>query len=1069
MSLLLTLVLAGGQWGPTVVDGVPLWRSSTSAMHGATMGETAWADVDGIHALVMTGDTWFVVGDGETVHALPAEAFTVEAWVQIDAPQEWGGIVSALQDNGSFEKGWMLGYRKDRFAFAVSTEGYGDADGTMTYLVAPEPFTPGAWHHVAGTWDGETQKLYVDGVLVAEDATQEGAVRWPATAPFSFGAYRDKDEHYCMRGLLGPVVIHDTPRDADMADLASRPVREPATSLVELTFPGPDVRRFEANRVPGEDVQRILRLPWNTPASVTVDADLLVRVDAAGADGGLLSALSDEAGQVAGWSLGLNGGVPSLRVWRSGGAQDIRAAAPIEPGEWTFITVGADATTASLQVNGVRRMERSLLGPLRSASHRHLVLAGRRADTTDGTLAVEVAAVNVFAGRRTHAAVEVAAAKALAVLPPPPAVDAGPIVRTLGDGRWSVEWITGDDDQALLEWSINDEPLTLERAHEDGRWRRVVVQTPRVPVGADDAQLRVRVLSRTAWGAMRTGPIHVVDLGTDLSGAGRGYVLYLNPTDDAPLDRAAIGDVQVTIAMDDPARVQAYRRAARDRGIGGDRFAVHRTTLDTLPYAPWLFNEVHVGEIDSQRIVELNVPNLVRPEGGLLQGMTGELDGFAPADGGGLIRTGMPGSRWWSRQYADPGHTSCSQDDLVKGNLHVLWWGRPGPRPMLDRGARAPSPLASHGRMFIQGDHAIFCVDAYNGSPRWTLSMPDLRRTNVPRDTSNMAIGPDGDLHLAVLDDLWVIDGETGAVERLLHTGSAARDWGLVDPLSDGGQLCTQVPREAMYTGAEGQWYDSGGEESWRVGCDRLARLDAAGDEVWAFEPEGWLIHSTIARNGNSVLFVEVPPVELKTQGLLPQSALTHQELVAIDPLTGEEQWRRPLAIGHFDRMTYVLLTNDTALVCGSSDRFHTLAFNAVTGEPRWSKDHAWSRDHHGGPLQHPVIVGDIVYVERCAYDMVSGELLREDIPQGRGCGTKSASNHLLAFRHHFHSFWDPENNEWQEWTGTRGGCWLGLLPAGGMLLGPETSSGCSCTHAIQTSIAWIPVSLDPQLRELAK
>ena len=481
------------------------------------------------------------------------------------------------------------------------------------------------------------------------------------------------------------------------------------------------------------------------------------------------------------------------------------------------------------------------------------------------------------------------------------------------------------------------------------------------------------------------------------------------------------------------------------------------------------FNEVHVGDVDQQHVLASNVPNLVRPEGGLLFGITSDVDGFMPLESGAMVRAGVEGARWWSRQYADPGHTSCSKDDLVKGDMHVLWWGRPGPRPMLDRGARAPSPLASHGRMFIQGNHTIFCVDAYNGSPRWTMSMPGLRRTNVPRDTSNMAIGPDGNLHVAVQDDLWIIDGESGSVERVLHSGDPDRDWGLVDPLLDGGHVYTHVPREAMYTGAEGQWYDGGGEESWRVGCDRLARLDAAGNVVWAVEPNGWLIHSTIARNDNAVLFVEVPPVTLVTPGLLPQSALQHQDLVSIDLETGEEQWRRPLDIGHFDRMTYVLIADDTALVCGSSDRFHTLAFDAKTGEPRWSKNHSWARDHHGGPLQHPVVVGDIVYVERCAYDLASGDLLREDVPQGRGCGTKTASNHLLAFRHHFHSFWDPQSNAWQEWTGTRGGCWLGLLPAGGMLLGPETSSGCSCTHAIQTSIAWIPVSLDPQLKDLDK
>ena len=40
---------------------------------------------------------------------------------------------------------------------------------------------------------------------------------------------------------------------------------------------------------------------------------------------------------------------------------------------------------------------------------------------------------------------------------------------------------------------------------------------------------------------------------------------------------------------------------------------------------------------------------------------------------------------------------------------------------------------------------------------------------------------------------------------------------------------------------------------------------------------------------------------------------------------------------------------------------------------------------------------------------------------------------------------------------GIRSGCWLSMIPAGGLLLAPETSAGCSCTHAIQTSIGYIP------------
>ena len=1066
MILLAAIIMAGGQWTPHSVDGMPVLRGQTPSMNGVVQGKTIYAELDGTPAFVMNGSTFILVGDGETIHSLPSESFTVEAWVQIDAPQEWGGIVSALQDNGSLEKGWVLGYRKDRFSFGLSTEGYGDADGTMTYLTAPEPFSLRTWHHVAGTWDGSIQRLYVDGVLVAQDDTQEGAVRWPATAPFAFGAYVDQDERYFMQGLLGPAAVHDAVIDAKLPQLAARRDAPPPKPLVELALTGAQMRHFESGEIPGEDTARVLRLPWNTGPANVLDLDVLFRPRIHLADGGVIASLS---GEHDGWVLNLKGGTPVLHVWRRDGEQVLEGAGAIEGDRWALCTVQADATGAALTVNGETRVARSILGPLAPAAHRHLVLAGHRADQAAGSLAMDLRAVNVFASQRSASALKASAAAAMALLPPPPNVQAGPIVRTLGDGRWAVEWLAGDSNEAWLGWSVGDEPFVQERAQVDGDWRRVVLQLPVVGM-SDDAQLRVRVELRTEWGEWLRGDTHPTDLSIDLTDAGTGYVLYIEPNTMEPIERAAIGTQQVMVIVGDGDRAQALRRAARDRDLPANRFAVQRMQDEGLPFAPWLFNEIHVGHIDLNQTEVADVLRCVRPEGGRVYGLSGDpVEGFSINGDGGWERGAVPGAKWWARQYATPGHTSCSTDDVVSGDLRVLWWGQPGPRPMLDRGARAPSPLASHGRLFVQGNHAIFCVDAYNGSPRWTLSMPHLRRTNVPRDTSNMAVGPHGDLHLAVQDDLWIIDGETGRVEQVLHTGHDDRDWGLVDPLADGGQLCTHVPREAMYIGAEGEWYDGGGEESWRVAGDRLLRLDAHGREVWSIEPSGWILHSTIARDEDRVLYVEVPAMELVTDGRLPQAAMARQELVAVDLETGEELWRRALDVGHFDRMTYVLLAGDIAVVSGSSDKFHTLAFNAANGAPIWAKDHAWARDHHGGPLQHPVIVGDIVYVESCAYDLRNGDLLRTDIPQGRGCGTKTASNHLLAFRHHFHSFWDPDSNEWTEWTGTRGGCWLGLLPAGGMMLGPETSSGCSCTHAIQTSIAWIPAHLDRQLKDLSE
>ncbi|MCB1129338.1 MAG: hypothetical protein KDM81_22750, partial [Verrucomicrobiae bacterium] len=115
------------------------------------------------------------------------------------------------------------------------------------------------------------------------------------------------------------------------------------------------------------------------------------------------------------------------------------------------------------------------------------------------------------------------------------------------------------------------------------------------------------------------------------------------------------------------------------------------------------------------------------------------------------------------------------------------------------------------------------------------------------------------------------------------------------------------------------------------------------------------------------------------------------------------------------------------------------------------------ARDHHGGFIQHPLIVGDTLYSERRAFDLRTGRQTRDDLPDRRGCGTMAASSHSFFYRHHFHGQWDLDTNERKQFEGIRGGCWLSLIPSGGLVLAPETSAGCSCTHAIQTSVAYAP------------
>ena len=153
-----------------VVDRVlrPAHGGPTGRIVGATKSEA------GGLGLRFDGKTASVVLDGDVKtdrHPMPMTAVSIEAWVTIDAPLSYGGIVGFIQDNGPAERGWLLGYRGSQFCFALSTNGADDGDGRLTYLTGKSSFEKGRWFHVVGTYDGTTQRLYVDGRLESESKT----------------------------------------------------------------------------------------------------------------------------------------------------------------------------------------------------------------------------------------------------------------------------------------------------------------------------------------------------------------------------------------------------------------------------------------------------------------------------------------------------------------------------------------------------------------------------------------------------------------------------------------------------------------------------------------------------------------------------------------------------------------------------------------------------------------------------------------------------------------------------------------------------------------------------------
>ena len=127
-----------------------------------------------------TSESLLVADDIASVRdCLPKEHMTVTAWVTVDKPQEWGGIIGAIQDNGNSEQGWILGYDRSTFYFGLASTGGDDGDGRITYLKGKTRYEPGRFYWVVATYDGQAMRLYVNGQLEAQDTQSQSGPLCP--------------------------------------------------------------------------------------------------------------------------------------------------------------------------------------------------------------------------------------------------------------------------------------------------------------------------------------------------------------------------------------------------------------------------------------------------------------------------------------------------------------------------------------------------------------------------------------------------------------------------------------------------------------------------------------------------------------------------------------------------------------------------------------------------------------------------------------------------------------------------------------------------------------------------
>jgi outer membrane protein assembly factor BamB len=252
-----------------------------------------------------------------------------------------------------------------------------------------------------------------------------------------------------------------------------------------------------------------------------------------------------------------------------------------------------------------------------------------------------------------------------------------------------------------------------------------------------------------------------------------------------------------------------------------------------------------------------------------------------------------------------------------------------------------------------------------------------------------------------------------------------------------------------------------------------------SGDTLWQYQADGGAItNPSIAIGDGKVIFIESRNKRTlqSTTGRVKLRELLGghgASLVAIDLLTGSELWRQHVDLSALQHQLFLVYADQKIIVVGSRNQpsengeervwCDLRCFDGNTGKPLWKAtqdQEKASGGSHGEQDQHPVIVNGVVYLEPYAYNLSDGmrrtgwKLARG----GHGCGTLSASASACFFRADNPTMCDLATGRLTKVTQvSRPGCWINIIPAGGLLLIPEASSGCVCDFPIQSSMAFAP------------
>jgi hypothetical protein len=129
-----------------------------------------------------------------------SSTITVEVWVKYNAQGGYNARAYSVITCKGYPWTWLLEDQSGQFNFRISTSVNSDSNVNSSYSHGLN-----TWNHVVGTYDGTSQKIYVDGVL-RNTVSLTGTINTSSNDAL-VGLYNYGD--YCLTGNVGAVRVYN--------------------------------------------------------------------------------------------------------------------------------------------------------------------------------------------------------------------------------------------------------------------------------------------------------------------------------------------------------------------------------------------------------------------------------------------------------------------------------------------------------------------------------------------------------------------------------------------------------------------------------------------------------------------------------------------------------------------------------------------------------------------------------------------------------------------------------------------------------------------------------------------